>query len=147
MDIIMQTNTSENNSVTKQLNTIATYQGTLRDSTSIIDPVFIVEADLANLVNCNYCTIQAFGRSYFVQNITSIRAGLVQISCHVDVLTSFAEEIKANTGIIRRAEKSDLYNLYLNDGSLMSYQDPYILTEPFPSGFGGWGFILAVAGD
>ena len=70
----------------------------------------------------------------------------MEIHCHVDVISSFAAEIRANKGIIRRAESADAYNLYINDDSLVAYQDPYILTEPFPSGFTGATFILAVAG-
>ena len=65
----------------------------------------------------------------------------------MDVISSFKTEIRANVGIVRRAESDDLYNLYLDDGSLASYQDPYILTEPFPSGFSGAKFVLAVAGS
>lgn len=146
-DVVLQTNQSEINKVDKTIRDIATFTGTLRDTTSIIDPVILIECDLGDLIGCNYCTIAIFGRSYFVTNITSVRDGLVEIRCRVDVLSSFAKEIKSNTGVVRRSQSKELYNLYLNDGSLMSYQDPYILTEPFPYGFGGWGFILAVAGD
>ena len=145
-EIILQQNASEKNKLTKELETVAEVKGTLRAECSIIDPVFIVEADLEDLTGCNYCTVEAFGRSYFVQDITSIRANLVQLSCHVDVLSSFATEIRANRGIVLRGERSDVYNLYLNDGSLKAYQDPYILTKPFPYGFTGSCFILAVAG-
>ncbi len=146
MDIILQRNNSETIHVTKDITDLSTLSGTLRDATSIIDPVFVIEADLSGLTGCNYLTVPAFGRSYFVNNIKSLRAGLVELTCHVDVLSSFASEIKANKGVVRRSESGDNYNLYINDGSLVAYQDPYILTEPFPSGFTGAGFILAVAG-
>ena len=145
-NIVLQTNKSEAITVEKSLDTIATLTGTLREQTSIIDPVFIVEADLSDLTDCNYLTVADFGRSYFVNNIENICNGLCAITCHVDVLSSFADQIKANTGIVRRAESSAAYNLYINDNSLIAYQDPYILTEPFPDGFTGHGFILAVAG-
>lgn len=146
-DIIAQNNASENIQMTKSLTDIGTFSGTLKSASSIIDPEIIVKADLSDLVNCNYCTIDAFGRSYFVKDITSIKYGLVELRCHVDVISSFADEIKANTGIVKRQENNNVYNLYLNDGSLVAYQDPYILTEPFPGGFTGFGFILAVAGS
>lgn len=144
--IKLQCNNSEINKLSKDVTDLAELTGTLRAECSIIDPVFMVEADLTDLTGCNYCTVESFGRSYFVKDITSIRAGLVQLSCHVDVLSSFATEIRANRGIVVRGERSDVYNLYLNDGSLKAYQDPYILTKPFPSGFTGSCFILAVAG-
>lgn len=144
--IVLQRNDSENNRADKTLTDLLTLSGTLRAECSIIDPTFQVAADLANLTGCNYCTVAAFGRSYFVRNIISVRSGLVELVCHVDVLSSFAAELRANTGVVRRAESADLFNLYLNDGSLAAYQDPYILTEPFPAGFTGNCFVLAVAG-
>lgn len=142
----LQTNTSEFNKLDKSLTDIAELSGVLREECSILDPDIVIEADLSELTGCNYVTIPAFGRSYFVREIVSIRANLVRLTCHVDVLSSFKTEIRANRGIVQRAERSSEYNLYLNDGSLKAYQDPYILTQPFPSGFTGAAFILAVAG-
>ena len=141
-----QTNNSEPITVDKELTDITTLTGTLREQTSIIDPVFVVEADITDLIECNYLTVDSFGRSYFVNNIESISNGLVALSCYVDVLSSFKDAIRANKGIVRRAESSSAYNLMINDNSLVAYQDPYILTEPFPAGFTGTSFILAVAG-
>lgn len=145
-EIKLQTNNSENITITKDVTDLVTLQGTLRDATSITDPEFLINADWDDISACNYITVDAFNRSYFVTGITNIRTGLVMLTCHVDVLSSFADEIKANKGIVRRSESKDVYNLYLNDGSLMAYQDPYILTEPFPNGFDSTGFVLAVAG-
>ena len=147
VNIKLQRNNSEINKLSKDVTDLEELTGTLRAECSIIDPVFLVEADLSDLTGCNYCTVESFGRSYFVKDIMSFRAGLVQLSCHVDVLSSFAAEIRTNRGIVLRGERSDVYNLYLNDGSLKAYQDPYILTKPFPSGFTGSCFILAVAGS
>lgn len=143
-NIVLQTNNSENNRVVKDLTTITTLSGTLRQDTSIIDPVIMIEADLSDLISCNYMTIEAFSRSYFVSNIRSLRTGLVELSCHVDVLSSFADEIKANSAIIRRQENN--WNLYLNDGTFRVYQNPMVLTKAFPSGFTTQNFVLAVAG-
>lgn len=143
-DILLQTNNSERNRVTKDLSTIATVTGTLKEETSIIDPVIKIECALADVTSCNYLTIASFGRSYFVNNIRSIREGLVEFTCHVDVLSSFADEIKANKAIIRRQEND--WNLYLNDGTFKVYQNPEVLTKAFPSGFTTQEIVLAVAG-
>lgn len=145
-NIILQRNNSETIKLDKDITDIATLSGSLRAECSIINPTFQVAADLTDQVGCNYCTVPAFGRSYYVRDIISVRNGLVEMVCHVDVLSSFKTEIRANTGIVRRAESLNLYNLYLNDGSLVAYQDPYILTKPFPVGFSGSCFVLAVAG-
>ena len=144
-DIVLQRNNSERNSVTKDISEILTVSGELKTETSIIDPVIMIECDLSAVVGCNYISIPSFGRSYFVNNIRSIRSGLVEFSCHVDVLSSFAAEIRSNTAIVRRQENN--WNLYLNDGSFKVYQNPNVLTKAFPSGFTTQEFVLAIAGS
>ena len=144
-DIMLQRNNSERNRVTKDISEILTVSGELKAETSIIDPVIMIECDLSAVVGCNYISIPTFGRSYFVNNIRSIRSGLVEFSCHVDVLSSFASEIRSNTAIVRRQENN--WNLYLNDGSFKVYQNPNVLTKAFPSGFTTQEFVLAVAGS
>lgn len=144
-DITLQINKSEKNKVTKSITDIITVTGELKSETSIIDPVIMINCELSNVTKCNYMTIPSFGRSYFVNNIRSIRSGLVEFSCHVDVLSSFADAIKSNSAIVRRQENK--WNLYLNDGSFKVYQNPIVLTKEFPSGFSTREFVLAVAGS
>lgn len=143
--IALQTNASEKNKLDKDLTTIATVTGTLKTQTSIIDPIILIEGDLSNYVGCNYMTISAFGRSYFVNNIRSIRTNLFEISAHVDVLSSFSAGIRSNSAIVRRQENN--WNLYLNDGTFKVYQNPNVLTKAFPSGFSKQEFVLAIAGS
>lgn len=145
MTIILQSNGSENNALDKDITDILELTGTLKAETSVIDPVILIEADLEDVAFCNYLTINEFGRSYFVNNITSVRNGLVQLEAHVDVLSTYADEIRANSAIIHRQE--NLWNLYLNDGSFRVYQNQDVVTAPFPSGFSTQQFILAVAGS
>lgn len=144
-NIILQRNNSEMNSVTKSVEDILTVSGVLKEETSIIDPVIKIECDLAAVTSCNYLSIPSFGRSYFITDIRSVRNGLVEFTCHVDVLSSFASAIKENTAIVRRQEKN--WNLYLNDGSFKVYQNPNVLTKAFPSGFTTQELVLAVAGS
>lgn len=144
-NISLQINKSEREKLSKSVTDIITVSGELKAETSIIDPVIMIECDLNAVINCNYMTIPSFGRSYFVNNIRSIRSGLVEFSCHVDVLSSFANQIRDNTAIIRKQEND--WNLYLNDGSFKIYQNPNVLTKAFPSGFTKQEFVLAVAGS
>lgn len=144
--IVLQQNKSEHIQVNKELETISTITGVLRESSTIIDPVFLVETSLESVSSVNYITIPEFKRSYFVNNITLVRTGLVEFACHVDVLSSFADEIKSNTGIVRRQEKSGVFNLYLDDGSLKAYANPHVMSLAFPTGFNGASFIFAIAG-
>ena len=143
-NIILQTSNSEKNKLDKSITDIATLSGTLKDTTSIIDPIIVIEGDLSSYVHCNYMTIETFGRSYFVTNIKSIRNGLFEITAHVDVLTTYKDNIRNLNAIVSRQERK--WNLYLDDGVFKTYQNPHIVTKAFPSGFTGQHFVLTVAG-
>ena len=148
MPVVIQTNSSEREKLDKTLTTVATLTGTLRAETSILDPVILVSGStLAALSAANYMTIADFGRSYFITGIRSIRQGLVELSGHVDVLSTYKTQIRQNSAILRRSERN--WNLYLNDGSLMVEQRPHVITQEFSSGgamASGSSFILALAG-
>lgn len=143
--VALQSNTSPKNQLDKSISGVLSVSGTLKEGTSVIDPVILVQAPLSTLVNANYMTISAFGRSYFITDIRSIRNDLVEISGHVDVLSTYAAGIRGNNAIIYRQEND--WNLYLDDGSFQIYQNPSVLTRPFPSGFSTLEFVLAVAGS
>ena len=143
-DIYLQINNSDKNVLSKDITGIATISGTLKGETSIMDPIILIDGNISDFVNCNYMTIPIFGRSYFIRDIKSIRSNLFEIHAHIDVLTTYAAQIRANTAIIHRQE--NLWNLYLDDGSFRTYQNPMVLTKEFPSGFSTQEFVLAVAG-
>ena len=144
-DINIMKFNSEKISLTKSMTTLKTVTGTLKESTSIIDPVIKVEVQLAELSDCNYLYIANFHRYYYVNTIISITDDIQELHFHCDVLNSFKSEIRNNFAIIRRQE--DKWNLYLNDGAFRVYADPDIVTKPFPSGFSTQEFVLAVAGS
>ena len=145
--IKLQTSNSDKRALDKNITDVASYSGVLKDSTSIVNPVIKIEADLAAIATCNYMTIDAFSRKYFITDIKSITANIVEISGHVDVLSTYADGIRKNTGITYRQEKKGHWNLYLDDGSFKTYQDPKIVLKKFPSGFTSERFIFAVAGS
>lgn len=138
-------NQSPKNSLDKTVEHEIDFEGVLKDATSIIDPVIMVEANLTSVRWANYMKIPAFGRYYFINNIRSIRAGLVAFECHVDVLTSYADEIRGNTAIIKRNENA--HNILLNDGFFKVRQNPHIVMYEFPTGFTTQELVLAMAGS
>ena len=142
--VYIQRNNSEAIHLDKDLTDILTTYAWLKESTSIINPTFVLEAPLADLVRANYVTVPTFGRSYFIQDIISITTDLVELNCHVDVLSSFKDDIRANKGITHHQENN--WNLYLNDGTLKAYQNPLIDTVVFPNGFSGQSFVLITGG-
>lgn len=146
--ITFQTSNSDKRVLDKNITDNFELTGTLRNESSIMNPVILIEKNLSDLTGCNYMTIPDFGnRSYFINDIISIRNGLVEVHGHVDVLTTYKEGIRKNTGIVYRQETQGNWNLYLDDGSFKAYQNPRIQTLEFPTGFGNvQRFVLAIAG-
>lgn len=146
MELILYTNNSDDKVVTKNITTLATINGTLREDCSIIDPVITVSDSVVNnaiAAACNYAKIAQFGRYYYVKNIVC-KGKFWELHMHVDVLASFQTELKALDAVIARQENK--YNLYLNDGFFKTYQNPHVKIMQFPSGFTDQYYILSVAG-
>lgn len=147
--IKLQENTSPSNKVTKSITDIATATGSLREGTNILQPTILVESQLDSDIigRVNYAYIEIWHRYYYVTNITLDITGLWLISMHVDVLMSYADGIKAQNCIVARQERR--YNMYLDDGWFMAYQNPIIQTAYFSAAapFENQSFILVVAGS
>lgn len=145
MNIILYQNISEYNAVNKSIKELTKLTGTLREESSIIDPIITI-SDIDNYVgSMNYAYIPEFNRYYFITNIESVRSNLWRVSFHVDVLYTYRKQIKSNSAIIERNENK--YDLKLNDGLFKTQQNPRIAQFPFPSGFNTWNFVLAIAGN
>lgn len=145
MTITLYKTVSEVNKLDKMLKQLAVVSGTLRESSSIIDPVFNLSGIDIYVADCNYVYITDFNRYYFVQNVESINNGLWRLTLHVDVLMSYKNEIRNNYAIIERNEKN--YDLKLNDGLFVTQQNPRRAQFTFPAGFNTWSYVLAVAGN
>lgn len=91
MDIKLYINNSEKEAIFKTLTNETLFTGYLREESSVINPSFILETE--NPSSYNYCYIPSFNRYYFITDIISVRTGLWRITCNVDVLMSFQDEI------------------------------------------------------
>lgn len=116
-EIIFYKMTCEKNRIDKTqfLTEAKTYSGTLRESSSIINPSITIEEPTAALVGYNYCYIAAWNRYYFITDIVSVTNSLWEISMRVDVLNTFKTEIKQQEGIIFRTADTNLVNNYIID--------------------------------
>lgn len=136
------------NVVSKDIVLIATATGTLRESTSIINPVITIDSELTEdfVSQINYAFIDQFHRYYFITNIASIGYRLWQIEMHVDVLMTYNEQIRQQSGIVERQEFS--WNIYLDDGSFPAYQQVQVQKKLFSNTtpFENQSFVLVVAG-
>lgn len=143
-DLVLMRNSSPSNQIGKSLATVVTLTGSFRDSANIRQLTIRIEK--TDPIGFNYIYSSKFGRFYFIDEITVVRTGILDLHCSIDVLESFGSEILANDAIIDKQEKD--YNLYLNDNGLKIRQDPLIQTVYFPNGFGGdYEFVLVVAGS
>lgn len=92
MVIVFYTQNNPTTKVEKTLENGVVINGALRDRTSVLNPVVTIKSNEIPIYN--YCYIPMFKRYYFITDIESVNNGLVKIECKVDVLTSFANEIK-----------------------------------------------------
>ena len=134
-NVTLMINYSEDNKARKALSTVSTLTGTLREESSIIDPVITIDTTGLNIdmSAVNYCYIATFGRYYFIRNIESIRNNIWRLTMHSDVLQSFYSEYADCYGIPQR--QANNWNLYVNDGVLKVRQDKIVDTVAFPNGF------------
>ena len=142
--IQLERNMQEKNEINKTPILIASYTGTLKTETSIVDPSILLECSLDDVADANYMTIPSFKRSYFITNITSVRTGLVQIDAHCDVLSSFKTAILSNQATIKRQETD--YNLYTTDKQMKYFAKPIVTVKEFPNGLSGEVYVLSLAG-
>lgn len=138
--VILYRNDSERIRVSKQLTELATLTGNFRGEADILRPTVFVQGTFSN--TCNYFRIEDFGRFYYVTNPIIPRNGIVELHGEVDVLNSWALEIRQNPAIVER-QKSD-YNLYLPDALIHTYQNDLVGTQNFPNGFTTQKYVLTV---
>ena len=143
MTIKLYRNMSEEIAVTKNITDEITYTGNLRNESSVIDPVILIEA--ANLSDYNYAWIEEFHRFYFIRNIVSVRTGLWRLTMHVDVLSTYAGYIKDNNAIMSR--NSNVWNLYYQDEQFKILNYETIQTKAFGTSLTpSSNFVLITAG-
>ena len=144
MDVILDTNTSEKNCMGKTLIHRSRFAGSLREQSSIINPVIRIEAN--SLPNLNYAFIPEFRRYYFVQNVTNLSRYIWELSLAVDVIESFKDSIKENYAIISATESTAL-NRYIEGEQWKTYVKNNTDIITFPNGLLENGeYILITAG-
>lgn len=144
MEIQLAKNYSANNVARKNVVVQATWNGTLKDGSSVTDPRIIVQSnDLISL--CNYMIIPVFGRKYFINDVITLNANICEIVAHVDVLGTYIDQLAGCVAVVARQENQ--FQLYLDDGSFKTFNNPIIITKKFPNGFSNQNYILAVSGS
>lgn len=140
--ILLMKNKSDDNVVSKNLEVLRTVEGQFRDNIDIMNPSILIELDA--LPDCNYIYIPAFSRYYFVTTIRAVRNGIFDFSGHVDVLQTYGNQIRELDALVAKQENN--FNLYLNDGTFKTYQNPIVTQRAFPNAFTGSSYILTMSG-
>ncbi len=144
MEITLCVNNSEKNKLGKTLSNLNVFSGSLKEETSAINPVVIME--LVNPTGFNYAYIPEFGRYYFIDDIVSVRTGLWRLSMTVDVLESFKNEILGIPVILSDSTDTGK-ELYLPGKVWKTKVKELTDIINFPSGLSDNGyFILITAG-
>lgn len=127
----LRKNLSEANRMTKSFaaNTDKEYIGNFRGELSLLNPVFVVETT-DDLTQYNYCEISAFNRLYFA-TIRAVGYKLWEISCNVDVISTYAVGIKASKALVRRTQKKSMIDFYINDGTFYTEQRSIVTYHTF----------------
>lgn len=130
MNITLRKNLSEANRLTKSFaaNTDKVFADVVfRNSEDILRPVFNVETT-DDLSQYNYCEIPYFNRKYFA-TIRAISYSIWEISCTVDVCSTYEAGIKNCKAIVKRSENK--INYFMNDGVFFTEQRQIITCHTF----------------
>ena len=76
--------------------------------------------------------ISTFGRKYFITDITALNEKTCVVSGHVDVLSTYASDIRKLEAVIARQENK--WNLYLDDNLFKVDSRTIIQTLDFNKG-------------
>lgn len=148
MTIKLYRNLSERNRLDKELENELVITGNLRSGSSIINPtVLIRKGQYQDISDFNYAYIVEFSRYYFIDEIVASSNVLWSLSMHVDVLSTYKEQIRALPAIISRTEEIRKAHLLLPDDRVSYEVGQSVTTKAFPNSIGGSvNIVLVVAG-
>lgn len=134
--------TDEKNKLRKTFNSRLELTGHIKDASSIIDPIILIEANLSTIAGCNYLYIPKFKRYYYIKNMSTNTNTTCTIEAHVDVLKSFENQILDCSGYVDRQE--DIVSVMIQDPQRPKQANPAISTVPFdkPSEANGFTYCL-----
>lgn len=142
MIIDIGNNSEEKNKIRKYFNKRFSLTGNIKEPSSIIDPVILVQCDLSSISSCNYCFIPEFQRYYYITNAKSATSTTCTLHLHVDVLKSFEDAILSCTGYVDRQENE--ISVLISDPEKIRQVNPAISTVPFDTPAEATGFTYCL---
>lgn len=133
--------TKRKNSTCQTITNGKTYQCTLKENTSIYNPIFQMFIS-DDIMNTPYNYLKFENKFYWIQDIVSIGNNQYDIHCKIDVLASYKAEILTNEVYIKYSSnkyREDLPDARLTQKSAVSTQISYMPVE--------WGMFGGITND
>lgn len=130
INVTFYTNTSDKRALTKNLSGSVSVNCQITEDCDILNPTLEVNF-FSGLSNKNYMYISSWHRYYFIDKITVTSGGRAIIKGHVDVLSTYREEILACSAVVCRQQSKG--NYYLNDPVYKARQYKISTVVEFPN--------------
>lgn len=115
------------------------------NETDILNPTILISRGFYDqyILKANYIYIDSLKRYYYIKNISFVES-MVQISCSVDVLMSYKNDIRNLTCTVTRNQ--NLKNGYLNDDNYNIQAYKQVVCKMYPNAINNDSIILMTAG-
>ena len=140
MTITLYNNTSEKNTIGKNITVVDTLTGTIKEQSSIIHPEITIER--TNPTGFNYCYIDEFNRYYYVNDVIVINQNIIRLVLDVDVLESFKNDILSLSCILSGSTTNN--DKYLDGSEWVSTVKTTTSIKQFPSGLNNDGEYISI---
>lgn len=130
---------------TAQLNSGATFNCTMIDDTSIMNPTFKISHGGSSMIGYNYCYVSQFNRYYFITEIRTFQ-NFWYVTCACDVLASYKSSIGSQSHYVLRSASD--YDGLLSDSIYPAkvYQHTAKYTATNPLAWSGHSYVLGIIG-
>lgn len=114
MDVQFTALSKRKNSTARPSSYSATLNCQLKEPCAVNSPVLIISQG-AFSTSYNYAYIAAWGRYYFVSDVTFLTGQRVEVALSCDVLATYKDQIAAYTCFVERTSDGGYYNTYVQD--------------------------------
>lgn len=128
MNVTLYNNKSDKRNLIKNITEVKTVTATAKGDISVISPVLLL--NFTDMSEINYCYITELNRYYYIKNFTYLTGKRIQVNLELDVLMSYANEIKTlKVNVLRY---SGIRPTYISDARIPLYSNTkqYVITFP-----------------
>ena len=130
MKILLYNTLSEENKLDKELTFVREIDINLLIRSNVTNFDFSLASDITNV---NYMYVESWGKYFFLKSPTVERKGFISYRAEEDVLMTYKDQIRQESGIILRQENEG--NLYITDSTFPVENRNKTFFKKFPNGF------------